>query len=87
MIKDKVSMRLFLDILSIGFKDIINAKMNMPIVLKRHAHLINDLTKIITNPDYHYMDIILSRGQIELNVNNALILEHIFINIIRNKLH
>ena len=83
VIKDKVSLRLLLDILSIGFKDILNAKMGMPITLKRHAQLINALTNVIANPDYHYMDIILSRGKIELNVSSALILEHIFINIIK----
>ena len=81
VIKDKITARLFLDILAVAFKDIINSKLNLPLTLKAQEALIKDLSTKINNPDIHYMDIMLTRGKIELNANIALLLEHIFIGI------
>ena len=39
----------------------------------------------INNPDIHYMDIMLTRGKIEINANIALLLEHIFIGICKGE--
>lgn len=77
-IQDKVNMRLFLDILSIAFKDAYNYKIGMTIILKSHQQLIEELSKF-SNLENIYKEIILTRGRIELNVNLGLLLEHIFI--------
>lgn len=77
-ITDKVNMRLYLDILSIAFKDAYNYKNNLPIVLKSHQSIISTLSNL-NNLENIYKEIILSRGKIELNINLGLLLEHIFI--------
>ena len=84
-IKDKVTARLFLDILAVAFKDIINSKLNLPLTLKAQEVLLKELSTKINKPDIHYMDIMLTRGKIELNANIALLLEHIFIGICKGE--
>lgn len=78
-LKDKNSVRLYLDILSCAFKDIMNVKYNLPLSIKSQEQTFSTLSKIIDNPQEIYKEIILSRGKIETNVNLSLLLEHIFI--------
>lgn len=78
-LKDKNSVRLYLDILSCAFKDIMNVKYNLPLSIKSQEQTFSALAKIIDNPQEIYKGIILSRGKIETNVNLSLLLEHIFI--------
>lgn len=78
-LKDKNSVRLYLDILSCAFKDIMNVKYNLPLSIKSQEQTFSALAKIIDNPQEIYKEIILSRGKIETNVNLSLLLEHIFI--------
>jgi hypothetical protein len=85
VIKDKVTARLFLDILAVAFKDIINSKLDLPLTLKAQGTLLKELSSKINNPDIHYMDIMLTRGKIEINANIALLLEHIFIGICKGE--
>ena len=85
IIKDKVTARLFLDILAVAFKDIINSKLNLPLTLKAQGTLLKELSSKLNNPDIHYMDIMLTRGKIEINANIALLLEHIFIGICKGE--
>lgn len=80
-IKDKVSARLFLDILSIAFKDILNISINADLVLKSQYQLIRDLHSKIRNVNECYLEIMLARGQIDLNVNLGLLIEHVAIKI------
>lgn len=78
-LKDKVSVRLFLNILAVAFKDVLNASLSLPIVLRSHSQLINELNDKIEDVEKCYMEIMLSRGKIETNVNLSLLLEHVFI--------
>lgn len=78
-LKDKVNARLYLDILSCAFKDILNIQLNLPIIIESQKDLFNSLAKKLKNVDSIYKEIMLTRGKIELNVNIALLLEHIFI--------
>jgi len=80
-IKDKISARLFLDILSIAFKDILNAKLNLDVIIKSQYQLIRSLIEKIDNINDCYLEIMFARGQIDLNVNLGLLLEHLAIKI------
>lgn len=78
-LKDKVAVRLYLDILSCAFKDIMNIKFNLPLIISSQKELFSSLSQKLSNIDECYKEIMLTRGKIESNVNLGLLLEHIFI--------
>jgi DNA polymerase-3 subunit delta' len=78
-INTKETLRMYLDLLSVLFKDIVNYSTNNPIVLKEKEETIHTISKNIKNPEKIYLEIVLTRGKIESNVSIALILEHLFI--------
>ncbi|MDY3890020.1 MAG: hypothetical protein SOZ70_02940 [Bacilli bacterium] len=78
-IKTKEDARLYIDLLSIAFKDILHIQNNQPLVLEGAKEQINTLSKKYKNVSSIYLEIMLSRGQIEDNVNLSLLLQHIFI--------
>ena len=78
-IKTKEDARLYIDLLSIAFKDILHIQNNQPLVLEGDKEQIDTLSKKYKNISEIYLEIMLSRGQIEDNVNLSLLLQHIFI--------
>ena len=78
-IKTKEDARLYIDLLSIAFKDILHIQNNQPLVLEGAKEQIDTLSKKYKNVSSIYLEIMLSRGQIEDNVNLSLLLQHIFI--------
>ena len=78
-IKTKEDARLYIDLLSIAFKDILHIQNNQPLVLEGAKEQIDTLSKKYKNVSEIYLEIMLSRGQIEDNVNLSLLLQHIFI--------
>ena len=78
-IKTKEDARLYIDLLSIAFKDILHIQNNQPLVLEGAKEQIDTLSKKYKNISEIYLEIMLSRGQIEYNVNLSLLLQHIFI--------
>ena len=78
-IKTKEDARLYIDLLSIAFKDILHIQNNQPLVLEGAKEQIATLSKKYKNISEIYLEIMLSRGQIEDNVNLSLLLQHIFI--------
>ncbi|MGM9881187.1 MAG: hypothetical protein ACI318_08045 [Bacilli bacterium] len=78
-IKTKEDARLYIDLLSIAFKDILHIQNNQPLVLEGAKEQIDSLSKKYKNVSSIYLEIMLSRGQIEDNVNLSLLLQHIFI--------
>ena len=78
-IKTKEDARLYVDLLSIAFKDILHIQNNQPLVLEGAKEQIDTLSKKYKNVSSIYLEIMLSRGQIEDNVNLSLLLQHIFI--------
>ena len=78
-IKTKEDARLYIDLLSIAFKDILHIQNNQPLVLEGAKEQIDTLSKKYQNISEIYLEIMLSRGQIEDNVNLSLLLQHIFI--------
>ena len=82
-LKDKVSVRLYLDILTVLLKDGLNYRIGLPLQLNEHQQTISYLSNSLTNIEEIYKEVMLTRGKIELNVNLGLLLEHIFIYIIK----
>ena len=78
-IKTKEDARLYIDLLSIAFRDILHIQNNQPLVLEGAKEQIDTLSKKYKNVSNIYLEIMLSRGQIEDNVNLSLLLQHIFI--------
>ena len=78
-IKTKEDARLYIDLLSIAFKDILHIQNNQHLVLEGAKEQIDTLSKKYKNISEIYLEIMLSRGQIEDNVNLSLLLQHIFI--------
>ena len=83
-IKTKEQARLYLDLLSIAFKDILMLSLEQEdIALEIYAPTLKAISKSIKNIDKIYLEVMLSRGKIESNVSISLLLEHIFIQIIK----
>ena len=80
-IKSKEEARLYLDLLSLLFKDIIRVKLNQDLSLQSLNSKIISLSDKIVDPYSNYLEILLTRGKIELNVSISLLIEHIFITI------
>ena len=80
-IRTKEEARLFFDLLALLFKDVIRASNKQSVNLSSLESEIKSLSKNINKPEKHYLEILLTRGKIELNVSIALIIEHIFITI------
>ena len=78
-IKTKEEARLFFDLLSILFKDLIKYKLNQEVTLSSLLKEIEQLSEKLDNIEKYYLEILLTRGKIELNVSIALLIEHIFI--------
>lgn len=85
VLKDKASVRLYLDILSVAFRDIYNDTLHLPPILKSQAELIHALSASVPKPDAYYLEIMLARGRLESNVNPGLLLEHIFIQLYKGE--
>ncbi|MGN1295446.1 MAG: hypothetical protein ACI4U5_03475 [Bacilli bacterium] len=78
-IKTKEEARLYIDLLSIAFKDMLRITHNQPLILEGAKEQIYSLSNKYKNISQIYLEIMLSRGQIEDNVNLSLLLQHIFI--------
>ena len=82
-IKTKEQARLFIDLLSLVFKDILYIRNNQKATLGIYSPVLTRLAKKIANVDQIYSEIMLARGKIESNVSISLLLEHLFISMIK----
>lgn len=82
-VKTKEDARLYFDLLALLFKDIIRFNSKQDIILQSLKKEVSLLSKKIETPEKYYLEILLTRGKIELNVSIALLIEHIFITIIK----
>lgn len=78
-IKTKEEARLYLDLLSLFFKDLIKFKLNQEITFSTLKNEIESLSNKLENLEEYYLEILLTRGKIELNVSISLLIEHIYI--------
>lgn len=86
IIKTKEQARLFLDLLSLAFKDMLLIQLEQDISLEISRKSLQKISKSINNIDKIYLEIMLSRGKIESNVSISLLLEHLFISIVKGGL-
>lgn len=78
-IKTKEEARLYLDLLSLFFKDLIRFKLNQEITFSTLKNEVESLSNKLENLEEYYLEILLTRGKIELNVSISLLIEHIYI--------
>jgi DNA polymerase-3 subunit delta' len=77
LIKTKESLRFFIDMLSQIFEDLIAIQVGKNIILKDKEELLYEILKIITKPNDTLLEILRLRSTISLNVNIALLLDHL----------
>jgi len=82
-VKSKEAARYYLDMLSIIFKDLINIKASTPLVLTSLREQLEKLASSLTHLEESLLLIMTSRGQIEMNINVNLLLDHIFTYILK----
>lgn len=81
VVKTKENMRFFLDMLAEVFEDLINIQNNKPIYLKSFSSILIELSGKISNVSYKLTEILKQRNLVNLNLNSALQLDHLIINI------
>lgn len=82
-IKSKEEARLFFELLSLSFKDILYIQTNQIPTMQEKKNILEKLSKKYKNIQKYYLEIMLTRGKIEINISIALLLEHICIYIIK----
>lgn len=82
-VKSKEAARYYLDMLSIVFKDLINIKASTPLVLTSLREQLVKLANSLAHLEESLLLIMTSRGQIEMNINVNLLLDHIFTYILK----
>lgn len=76
-IKDKVSMRYFIDMLTQVFEDLVNLSSNREIILKSYATILNDLLNKLPHINETLVELLKERNLVNVNVNIALQLDHL----------
>ena len=79
ILNSKEKARFFLDILTIVFEDILNKSLGGDITIKSYNDIINKLATKLNHIDKSLVEIMTVRGQIDLNLNIASIIDHITI--------
>lgn len=77
LIKTKESLRFFLDMLSQVFEDLSGMSCNKEISLNSQKELLEELSKKIKKPNEILVELLKLRSTIALNVNIALLLDHL----------
>lgn len=77
VIKGKENLRLFVDLILLFVKDMMNISLNLPIVMESLKQLIENLSAQFKDLKNLYLEISISRSKIELNVNPSLLIDHI----------
>lgn len=80
-IKSKEQVRLFIDMLSVIFKDMLNMDLGLKSSLPSLKDKLIKISSHIKDKESCYKEIMFTRGRIELNVTVSLILEHIALSI------
>ena len=81
-VKTKEASRFYLDMLTIVFQDLVNMSIGGTIFLTSYEKDLEILNKHLKNVSNSLLLIMTSRGQIDMNINIGLLLDHIFQNIL-----
>ncbi|HOF53125.1 MAG TPA: hypothetical protein PL058_00180 [Bacilli bacterium] len=84
-IKSKETARFYLDMLTIVFQDLLNIRVNNRITLTSYDSILHELAARMGHLDETLIEIMTSRGKLDLNVNVALLLDHVIIAITKEK--
>lgn len=76
-LKSKESMRYFLDMLTIVFQDLLNLTVENDIILKTYEEDLLALKNKLPHIQESLLTIMTSRGQIDMNINLGLLLDHV----------
>ena len=85
LVKTKESARFFLDMLVEGFEDILNIQQGKSPFLKSYDTILQDLSRKLDNVQESLIEILKDRNLINLNVNTSLLMDHLVLNIIKEK--
>ena len=77
-IKSKEAARFYLDMLTVAFQDLINLKLSNPIMLDSYSTYLTKLSNALQHIEQSLLEIMTCRGQIDMNININLLLDHIF---------
>jgi DNA polymerase-3 subunit delta' len=83
LIKNKESLRFFIDMLAQVYEDIIALKVGKKIYLEEQKELFNSIIETINNANEVLIEILKVRNNISLNINTGLILDHLAFTITR----
>lgn len=84
-VRSKESARFYLDMLTIVFQDLLNIRVNNRITLLSYDSILRELVGRLGHLDETLIEIMTSRGKLDLNVNVALLLDHVIIAITKEK--
>lgn len=76
-IKTQETARLYIKMLAEIFQDLLNLSVNEPITLKSYANILHDVLPHVINVEKSLLTILSSAKKLDLNVNIALVLDHI----------
>lgn len=85
MVRSKEATRFYLDMLTIVFQDMLNIRVNNRITLTSYDSILRELAGRLSHLDETLIEIMTSRGKLDLNVNTALLLDHVIIAITKEK--
>lgn len=77
ILKDKPAIRLFLDILSLCFLDMIKLDNQIPITLTMQNSLLQSLKSKLKHIEDSYIELMNAKSKLEININTGLLLEHL----------
>ncbi|NCA96002.1 MAG: hypothetical protein EOM74_03380 [Methanomicrobia archaeon] len=87
LLKSKESARFYLDMLAQVFRDIMNLTMGLPATLTSVEPLLVELSTKLNHPQATYLELMNARGQIDLNLNLPLLLDHVMFTMIKETYH
>lgn len=85
IIKNKESMRFFIDMLINFFEQILLKQNNREIILKSYEEIITSLSKKLDKVDNSLIELMKGRNLLNLNINSALLLDHLTLTIIKKE--
>lgn len=83
--KSKEEVRFYLDILTIMFEELLKVSKNSSIVLESYDRILRKLSSMYINIEDILLEIMVTRGRIDLNITLSLILDHIAYTLLKIK--
>ncbi len=77
LLKSKESARFYLDMLAQAFRDMINLLYGGKITLASYGNILTELSHRLSHIEKSLLDIMTARGQLDLNLNVPLVLDHV----------